>query len=405
MTEYTFDLFDPEQSQHMWPLMHELRAKCPVSRPMPGIAYTARYEDTQAVFRNAKAFPSVGGFRAQGTVVDEDELLLGEMDAPLHTNLRRMLLKVFNPGLAKKAEAATRDVVNGLFDRIDANGGGNLVNEFGLPIPVSVTARLLGIPPEDTEKVAAWFFEILHTDWPAYNVLHRDQPDSPRGITGSAPELSAYLGEQITRRREAATPPDDLLTGLIQADLDGERCSDDRVRALAVNFLSAGLSTTNLIGNLFYRLLSDDGFQQTLRADRELIPKAIEESLRVESPVLFLFRTTAEDTEVGGEVIQAGERVAMGIACANRDETVYDDPDEFRLDRSGTPEHLAFGAGPHLCLGNTMARMEAKVAIEEFFDRYAPGELALAPDYHFELMPHYLEYGPERLDVVVRRGA
>ncbi len=404
MTEYTFDLFDPAQSQHMWPLMHELRAKCPVSRPAPGIVYTARYDDTQAVFRNAKAFPSVGGFRSPGTVVDDDELLLGEMDAPLHTNLRRMLLKVFNPGLAKKAEAATRDVVRGLLDDIDAKGGGNLVNEFGLPIPVSVTARLLGIPPEDTEQVAAWFFEILHTDWPAYNVLRKDDPDSPRGITGSAPELSAYFGRLITERRESASPPDDLITGMIQADLDGERMSDDRVRALCVNFLSAGLSTTNLIGNLIFRLLSDDGFQQALRADRELIPKAIEESLRVESPVLFLFRTAVEDVELSGGEIKAGERVAMGIACANRDETVYPDPDEFRLDRSGLPEHLAFGAGPHLCLGNTMARMEAKVAIEEIFDRYAPGELALAPDYHFELMPHFLEYGPERLDVVVRRA-
>jgi cytochrome P450 len=404
MTEYTFDLFDPAQSQHMWPLMHELRASCPISRPAPGIAYTARYDDTQAVFRNARAFPSVGGFRSPGTVVDDDELLLGEMDPPLHTNLRRMLLKVFNPGLAKKAEAATREVVRELLDRVEAAGGGNLVNDLGLPIPISVTARLLGIPPADTDQVAEWFFALLHTDWPAFNVLHKEQPDGPRGITGSAPELSAYLGEQIRARRQAAEPPDDLLTGLIRADLDGERMSDDRVRALAVNFFSAGLSTTNLIGNLVHRLLTDEAFDRTMRADRSLIPVAVEESLRVESPVLFLFRTAAEDTRVGDEVIHEGERVAMGIACANRDETVYADPDEFRLDRPGTPEHLAFGAGPHLCLGNTIARMEAKVAVEELLDRFAPGELVLAPGFHFELMPHFLEYGPERLDVVVRRA-
>src|SRR5262249_45162048 len=158
--------------------------------------------------------------------------------------------------------------------------------------------------------VATWFFEILHTDWPAYNVLHKEDPDGPRGITGSAPELSEYFGRLITERRESANPPDDLITGMIQADLDGERMSDDRVRALMVNFLSAGLSTTNLIGNLVHRLLSDESFQARLRGDRDLIPVAIEESLRVESPVLFLFRTAAEDTTVGGEVIQAGERVA-----------------------------------------------------------------------------------------------
>ncbi len=146
------------------------------------------------MFRNARAFPSVGGFRSPGTVVDDDELLLGEMDPPLHTTLRRMLLKVFNPGLAKKAEAATRDVVRELLDRVEAAGGGDLVHDLGLPIPVSVTARLLGIPPADTDQVAAWFFALLHTDWPAFNVLHKEQPGRPARHHGLGPRALGVPG-------------------------------------------------------------------------------------------------------------------------------------------------------------------------------------------------------------------
>jgi cytochrome P450 len=184
-------------------------------------------------------------------------------------------------------------------------------------------------------------------------------------------------------------------------EVDGERLGDMRIISLACNFLAAGLSTTNLISNLVYRLLTDADFHAALAADGELIPKAVEESLRFEPPVLFLFRTVVDDADIAGVHVSPGDRIAMGIASANRDRRVYDDPDEFRLDRSGLPEHLAFGAGPHLCLGNHLARMEARVTVEEYLRRYRFGQMQLAPDFHYELMPHFLEYGPESLAVTV----
>jgi cytochrome P450 len=178
--------------------------------------------------------------------------------------------------------------------------------------------------------------------------------------------------------------------------------SNARIRSLVVNFLSAGLSTTNLISNVLFRLITSPEFDALVREDQDLIPAAIEESLRFEPPVLFLFRTVKEATTISGQAVDAGDRVVMGIASANRDESVYKNGEQFRINPSD-PEHLAFGAGPHLCLGNHMARMEGRVVVEEYLRRYSYGDVRLAADYQYELMPHFLEYGPERLDVVVGR--
>jgi cytochrome P450 len=157
-----------------------------------------------------------------------------------------------------------------------------------------------------------------------------------------------------------------------------------------------------MIGNLLYRLLDPaSGFADALRADGALIPAAVEESLRFEAPVMFLFRTARADIALDGCPIHAGEHVMLGIGAANRDETVYPDGEAFRLDRVDPPEHLAFGSGPHLCLGNHLTRMVGKVVLEEMLDRFAPGSLRLVDGFAWECVDHMMEYGPERLDVTV----
>jgi cytochrome P450 len=171
---------------------------------------------------------------------------------------------------------------------------------------------------------------------------------------------------------------------------------------LTVNILAGSLSSSYMLGNLLYRYLVDEeGFAAVLRADRSKIPAAVEESLRHEAPVTFLFRTAKVDTEISGCPVHAGEHVMLGILSANRDESVYPDAEEFRLDRADPPEHLAFGAGPHLCLGNHLTRMVGRVVLEEVIDRFAPGQLALAPGFEWVCVAHIQEYGPETLDVVV----
>lgn len=402
--DFEFDLFDPQQTQNMWDKMQRMRSECPVAQPSEGFYYTSRYADTQRVFRDSRTFSCQGGFRAAGVEIPEDELFLAEMDAPLHPRLRKLLLKSFNPGMAKSAETFTQTYIKQLLDDLKAKGGGDIVGEVSARVPLAVTGHVLGIPLEDIAELSAQFFALLHTDWPAYGVKNREHPDVGKDIAGSAPELAAYFDKMIDARRSGAVKTGDLVSQMVEADIEGDKLSTERIRSLAINFLSAGLSTTNLISNLYYRLITSDDFDRTLRDDAAVIPVAVEESLRFEPPVLFLFRTATQDTEIADTSIKPGDRLVTGIASANRDETVFDRANEFRLNASD-PENLAFGAGPHLCLGNHMARMEGRVAVEEFFRHFGPGELRLDPGYEYHLMPHFLEYGPERLDVVVHAGA
>ena len=159
-----------------------------------------------------------------------------------------------------------------------------------------------------------------------------------------------------------------------------------------------------MIGNLLYRYVTDiDGFARVIDADRSLIPEAVEESLRFEAPVAFLFRTALEDGEIGGCPVQQGEHMMMGIASANRDDVVFPDGSSYRLDRENTRKHLGFGAGPHLCLGNHLTRMVGTVVLEETLDLFPPGTLRLVDGYEWACVAHPLEYGPESVDVVVGR--
>jgi len=401
-SEFSFDLFDPGETQQMWGLMRQMRETCPVASPSPGMYYTARFAETERVFKDGKRFSCEGGFRAPGVDIPPDERLMAEIDAPAHPTLRRFLLRSFNPGMALAAEPFARQLVGELFDALVEQGGGDLVGGLATPVPVAVTGHVLGVPVEDIHSIAPMLFALLHTDWPAYGVLDRTKPDEGVGIAGSAPELAAYFDAMIARRRNGEITGDDLTSQMLTAEVDGERLSDDRVRSLMVNFLTAGLSTTNLIGNTLYRLMTTESLDGALRASPDMIPAFIEESLRFEPPVLFLFRTATTDVTLADVTVGEGERVAMGIASANRDEQVFEHANEFRINAED-PEHLAFGAGAHLCLGNHMARMEGRVVIEEYLRRFTFGELRPAPDYALHLMPHFLEYGPESLDVVVAR--
>jgi cytochrome P450 len=398
--DYAFNPFDPAETQHMWDLMARMRADAPVTRPVDGMVYLARYADNAEVFKDAKRFSSGEGFRGPGVVVPEEESFLGEIDPPLHPRIRRLLLRAFTLQQANAAEAWTRARVRGMLDAFVARGGGDLMHDVAVPLPASVAAHALGVPDEHHDKVSQWCHDLLHSTWPQTNATELGV-----GIGGAFPEFAALLDGLVAERRalgEAA--PDDLLTRMVQArDKDGAGgLTDVHIRTLAVNTLAGSLSSTYLLGNLFHRFVSDpDNFTEVLRADPSKIPLAVEESLRFEPPVLFLFRTATADTEIGGCPIGRGERVITGIASANRDETKYEHADEYRLDRPSLPEHLAFGVGPHICLGDHLTRVEGRVVLEEMLDVFGPGELTLAPGYEKRLVAMFLEYGPETLDCVI----
>jgi cytochrome P450 len=397
---WAFDPFDAAQTQTMWERWAAMRREAPITRPRPGFVFVARHADVKTVFRDTVTYSAREGFRAPGVVVPEEESFLGEIDPPAHMRLRMLMMQAFRPGLEKKAEPFTRAYATEKLDALTAAGGGDLVSELGIHLPPAVTAHVLGIEADEIERVGRWGFELLHSTWPATNRTERGE-----GLGGAFPELAAFLDEQIAWRRAHANPPDDLITRMIRAtDRDGRPLSSLQIRTLCANCLLASQSTANLIGNVMHRFLAEPAFELRLRDDPARIPAAVEESLRFDPPVLFLFRTAKVDTELAGEKIVAGERIVMGIASGNRDESVYERPDEFVMERwPGAAEHLTFGPGPHLCLGNQLARMEARVVVEEVIARTAKGQLRFAPGYARTNVPMFLEWGPERLDVEVKR--
>lgn len=395
---FRFDPMDTSKTKD-WSLLSEIRREQPVCRPADGVVYTSTWRETDEVFRGWRKFSSVGDMRAPGVTVPMEESFLGEIDAPLHPKIRRLLLQGFTLQRAQLAEEWTRARVRQLLAPIVRNAGGDLMAALAIPLPGSVAAHELGIPDELHGPVMDWCNELLHSTWPALGKTERGE-----GIAGAFPELAGALDELIVARRGAdITGAPDLLTLMVAyRDDDGWQLPEQHVRTLAVNILAGSLSASYMIGNLLYRYLTvDEDFAQVIAADRSLIPAAVEESLRHEAPVAFLFRTALEDTTVGNCPVHSGEHVMMGIASANRDEQVFPDGENFRLDRDNTRKHLAFGAGPHLCLGNHLTRMTGKVVLEEVLDLFPPGRLRLRPGYEWACVAHPLEYGPETLDVIL----
>ncbi len=398
-----FDPMDMERTKD-WALLRRIRNECPVMRPTAGVVFTAGHADTARVFKDAKGFSSAGDMRAPGVTVPEEESFLGELDAPLHPKIRRILLRGFTPQAAIDDEDWTRANVRRRFETLKASGGGDVMAALAIPLPGSIAAHALGIPDDRHDQVMDWCNEVLHSTWPYTGATERGV-----GIAASFPELTAQVDAWIAERAgagndsdaDSAAPPG-LLTVMARAtDADGWRIDPDHIRTLTINILAGSLSASYMIGNLVHRYLTDADFATALQTDRSKIPAAVEETLRMEAPVTFLMRTIKRDTEIGRCPVFEGEHVMLGIASSGRDETVYDDAEVFRLDRVDPVEHLAFGAGPHLCLGNHLTRMVGKVVLEELIDMFPPGSITLAPGFVWECVAHVQEYGPEHLEVVI----
>jgi len=394
---YAFDPTDPRAAKDL-EQMARIRAEKPICRPAENLVLTTRFEDTAQGFRDAKRYSSVGDMRAPGVVVPEEESFLGELDAPLHPKIRRILLKGFTRSRATEAEPWTRSEVKRRLGLIIDRGNGDLMADLSVPLPGSVSAHVLGISDALHDDVMRWCNELLHSSWPTTG-----ETDAGEGIEACFPELAACLDGLIRERAEAGTnAPDDLLTLMVQTETqDGWSIGAHHTRTLVVNILAGSLSASFMLGNLLYRVLTDEGIAIALREHAELIPKAVEESLRLEAPVAFLMRTARDEGSLGGCPIHKGEHMMLHIGAANRDPAVYPDPDSFRLDREDPPEHLSFGIGPHICLGNHLTRLVGRVVLEEFLAIHAERAVELAPGYTWECVNHLQEYGPERLDVVL----
>lgn len=385
------DLFDHRQSQAMHAVTRGWRASSPIVRLGPSLYYVARWHDCWEVLRDPVTFGNANGFK----VVDipEEERMLGEMDPPRHPALRRVMRTGFTRAFVAGQLAYARRRAEELVGAIAEKPTAELVGELCDRLPNDVSLHMLGVPESDSQQLIDWAKELLHSDWPAYHRSERGQ-----GIEGGFPEFSAYLDALVEARRRPDAP-DDVLARLAKSELDGRPLSKTVLRTLAVQLIVGGFSTgTNMVGSLLYRVLRDPGLHARLRADLSLVPAAVEETLRLDPPVLFILRNVMRDATLRGVALAKGDRLALGILSANRDESVYEDPDAFRLDR-GAPRHLAFSGGAHLCIGASTARLVGCEALRAFVTRIAPGELELAPDFEYHGVPVFLENGPERLEV------
>jgi cytochrome P450 len=294
------------------------------------------------------------------------------MDPPDHTRLRRLVSGTFTPRAITGLEPWIRDTTGRLLASVDAPAGFDLVDALAFPLPIAVICHLLGVPAADQDSFRVWGQEIAAA-------LDPQSAATAEGQTRAAElALTAYLRELVRKHR--ADPDGSLLSALVAAEDEGDRLSSEELVSTALLLLVAGFETTvNLIGNGTVALLGEPEHWERLRAEPALVPAAVEELLRYDSPVQMTSRTATEDVDVGGTVIRKGESVIVAIGGANHDPDVFDQPDRLMIDRPDASRHLAFSAGIHYCLGAPLARLEARIAFEELTRRCPTLELAGTP--------------------------
>ncbi len=337
----------------------------------------------------------VGSFGDTGLGTPEDDQMIAAIREPRHGRIRRVINAVLAPHKMALVEPFVRELADGLLDdAVAAAVGGATVDLVGCyidPIPTTVIARVLGVPTEDATTFKRWSDELLE---------RQGDHAGESTLAATHPEFAEYIDEQIARHQADTDPPDDVITRFLRTEIDGEQLSPRAVRTQVMFLIVAGNETTrNLLGNLLATLAQDPALYARLRADRSLVAAAVEESLRHDSPVQILARSCTEATSVAGVEIPGGQRCVVGVASANRDERYYDDPSAFSVDRPDPRDHVAFGTGPHVCPGASLARLEAQVGVEAVLDRVA--ELRLAPGATIEPNPVFWALGPRTLPVVL----
>jgi len=401
----SFDPFDASQTQHMWGLMREFRRRAPVARIGDGFVYISRYHDARKVLRDQKIFSNAGGMRPTGLEIPVYDASIGELVPPIHPPVRRLaLVAAQGGGVVERLRRHARGVADELLGQIATRGSGDLISGLSLRLTNRVIGALLDVPTETCDRLAEWSEEIMQSTLTVTNRTERGV-----GYEGAFPEFTAYLDSLIEERLARVSNRDldpgqeeDTVTRIARTGLEVAELDVRTIRMILLNMVLGGTATTrDFIGNLVLELLRDQELYARVQADRTLVPAALEESLRHAPPVLYLIRTCTESTEVAGSRIEEGERVIVGIASANRDERVFEDPDVFRVDRVDPAMHLSFGYGSHFCVGSLLARMEAEEAIHALLDRFAPGDLVIPSGFEVELMPLPYMLGPVSLPVEV----
>lgn len=371
-----------------YPAWAAARARCPVLHFEAGSASDAEayqvtcFTDAEAALRDWKTFSSSINAEHIGQFMGE---LILAMDGPEHRTYRNLVAHAFRASaLERWDDELVRPAIDRLLDAIAPAGRGDLVDAVTSKYPVQVICGIVGVPLEDSAQFHQWAEEI-----------NTGPLDPPRGMAASQ-AMRDYLAPIVEDRR--ANPTDDLISDLVTAEVDGHRLTEEKIYGFLRLLLPAGAETTfRVMGNALLALLTHPGEMQRVLADRELLGAVIEETLRWETSVTQVSRVTTREVEVAGCPIPAGASVGVITGSANRDESRYDDADEWRLDRPAQ-HHLAFGTGPHQCLGMHLARLELRTGLDAVLDRL-PG-LRLDPAAPTPAVEGYAFRGPNALPVL-----
>ena len=372
-----------------YPLYEQVRAASPVAYDAEaGMWMVFDYASVRRCITEVETFSSNMLTAGRGNL---DWLIF--FDPPRHTKLRALISRAFTPRVIAEMEPRILSLTRELLDAVQGQREVDLSEALAIPLPMRVIAEMLGIPGEEWPRFRRWSDTILKQSYTiSDNTEMEDSLAEVKAVTG---EMREYLPAVLEERR--ARPTDDLLSGLVHAEVDGEHLTPDEILGFFQLLLVAGNeTTTNLINNAVLSLTEHPEQLASIRARPELLPSAIEETLRYRSPVQFLFRATRREVEMGAKTIPAGELILVMLGSANRDPAAFPDAERFEIGRDPNP-HLAFGHGIHFCLGAPLSRLEARIALAALLER-APN-LTLASDEPWEPRKALHVLGPSRLTV------
>jgi cytochrome P450 len=372
-----YHLFDPEVLANPYPLYHRLRSERPVHwDPFLHSWVVTRYVDVIRVLHHfsAKRTPTPEQLTSKGlsSMNPIAQVMVRQMlflDPPDHTRLRALASAAFTPARVERLRSHIQEIVDGLLDPVVGerqSGKLDVIADLAGPMPAIVTAEMLGVPSEDHEQLRIWstdFAEMLG------NFQHN--PDRIPRVLRSVEEMSGYFCSAIRERRlrPSLDRTDGLIQAMMDAEVDGERLTEEEIVAnLIVTMVGGQETTTNLIGNGVLSLLRNRSELETMRVDPSCIPSAVEELLRYESPSQHTARIAPADVEMGGQQIRSGQAVIAVMAAANRDPERFPDPDRLDVTRSDN-RHLAFGWAAHFCFGAALARLEGQIAFSTILRR------------------------------------
>jgi len=365
-----YHLLDPEVLANPYPLFRRLRTEDPVHWDVFLHTWVVtRYVDVLEVLHKFSAdrthTPAKLAAMGLGDMSPIAQLMVKQMlfmDPPAHTRLRSLASQAFSPARVAVLRTHIREIVKRLLDDVQDKGEMDIIRDLGEPLPAIVTAEMLGVPTDDRHRLKNWsadFAEMLG------NFQHN--PEHAPRMLRAVEEMTAYFKDQVCVQRDH--PREGLVHSLMTAEVDGDRLSDEEVVATCIVTMVGGLeTTTNLIGNGVLTLLRNPEEMKRVRGDLTLVPSAVEEMLRYESPSQHTGRLAPEDVELGGRVIRKGQAVMAVMAAANRDPGRFSDPDRFDVSRPDN-RHLAFGYAAHFCFGAALARVEGQEVFEAIMRR------------------------------------